>query len=160
MSGSTTAIVVAIISAGVSLTAALVVEISRRRSARVIAEQQATNSRELEELKDSLARKREEESKSEEAERLVARYRDPMLRAAYDLQGRLYNVLRPGGFRGGLNPEYFRLNTAFVIGQFFGWLEIIRLDLQFLDLGAIPATKELDQRLERVQDVFASTATR
>ena len=113
---------------------------------------------ELEELRDALAPKREAATKSEEAKRLVAKYRDPLLQSAFDLQSRIYNVLRPGGFRGGGDPDYFQLNTLFLLAEFLGWLEIIRREMQFLDLGAAPATKELAQRLEYVQDLLASTS--
>jgi hypothetical protein len=113
---------------------------------------------ELEELKDALARKREAATKSEEAQRLVARYRDPLLQSTFDLQSRLFNVLRPGGFRGGRDPDYFRLSTLFVLAEFLGWMEIIRREMQFLDLGTTTSTKELGGKLEPVQDVLASTS--
>lgn len=182
MSAPAASILVAIISAVVSVSVATGVELSRRRSSRQIQELQRTSSKEIEELrvqsskeierlraqqlldlegfKDELAKSRESATKAEEARRLVARYRDPLLRSAFDLQSRLYNVLQVRGFRGRRDPEYFRLNTLFVIAEFFGWLEIIRRDMQFLDLGATDVTRDLNAGIALVQDQFASTSSR
>lgn len=158
MSPSDSALLIAVSSAGLSLASAVFVEVSRRRSAREMAALQIEQSRTSAELADSLVRKRESESKSAEARRLVARYRDPLLISSFDLQSRIFNVLRPGGFRGSRQPDYFRSNTLFVIAEFFGWLEIIRRDLQFLDLGAAEDTRLLLDRIESVRHVFASTS--
>lgn len=137
MSSSTTAIVIACISAGVSLTSGVSVEMLRRRS----------------------AERRETASKAEEAQNLEARYRDPLLNATYDLQSRLYNVLRSDGFRGGRDPDYFRLNTLFLFAEFLAWLEIIRLEMQFLDLSDVGKTRELGEHLHNLRECMASTST-
>jgi hypothetical protein len=115
-------------------------------------------SRKLEEFKSQLAASQAAANRADEAQRLVARYRDPLLRTAYDFQSRLYNIHRPGGFRVGPDPEYFYANTLFVIAEFLGWLEIIRRDMQFLDMGAIDATSELNARIAKIQDCLASTS--
>jgi hypothetical protein len=111
----------------------------------------------LEEARDQLARGREVATKAEDAARVVARYRDPLLRSAYDLQSRIYNVYRPGGFRGARDPEYFRLNTLYLFAEFLAWLEIIRRDVQFLDLGAVEETRGLSRILAEVRDQMANT---
>ena len=54
----------------------------------------AVQQRRLAELQDRLARKQEAESKAAQAARLVAKFRDPLLESAFDLQSRLYNTLR------------------------------------------------------------------
>jgi hypothetical protein len=136
------ALIIACISGAVSLGAAGYAESSRRR---------------LLYLESELAQRREAATKADEAARLVAKYRDPLLRSAYDLQSRIYNVYRRG-FSGRADPEYLRLNTLFVFAEFLGWLEIIRRDMQFLDLGAVAATKELGKKLEAVQHRLASTS--
>ncbi|MET8152432.1 hypothetical protein ACIBSW_18705 [Actinoplanes sp. NPDC049668] len=158
MSASTSALLVAFVAAGLSLTSAAFVEVSRRRSAREMANLQLEQSRFNAELADTLLRKREADNKTAEARRLVARYRDPLLISSFDLQSRIFNVMRPDGFRGGRHPDYYRSNTLFVIAEFFGWLEIIRRDLQFLDLGAAEDTRQLLKRIEGVRDAFASTS--
>src|ERR1700761_1186413 len=117
MSSSTLAIVIACISGAVSLASAF-------------------GGEQLRQIGDRARTRREQEvaekNRAEEAGRIVARYRDPLLRSAYDLQSRIYNIYRPGGgFRGGRDPEYFRLNTLFLFAEFLAWLEIIRRDIQF-----------------------------
>lgn len=146
-------LIVACISAAVSLVALAVGEWSRRRTSRELAAQ----AKDLETFRDRLARSRDAETKAQEATRLVAKYRDPLLRSAFDLQSRIYNVYRPGGFTLEKDPEYFRLNTLFLLADFLGWLEIIRRELQFVDLGAIQATNELGQRIALVQELLANT---
>lgn len=96
MSSNDIAILIACISGVVSLTAAFGVEWIRQRSnSAKLAQDKA-----LEEVKDQLARGREAATKAEEAERLIAKYRDPLFRSAYDLQSRIYNVCRQDGFTG------------------------------------------------------------
>jgi len=76
-----------------------------------------------------------------EAERVLSRFREPLLRAAYDLQSRLYNIaaqdLLTAYLRFGEPEEaaYVINNTLYLTAQFFAWNEIIRRDIQFLDLG-------------------------
>jgi len=142
MSSSTLAIVIACISGAVSLASAFGGERLRQlgEGARARREQELA-----------------EKNRAAEASRVIARYRDPLLRSAYDLQSRIYNAYRPGGFRGGRDPEYFRLNTLFLFAEFLAWLEIIRRDIQFLDLGAVEETKMLSRALQQVQDQIAAT---
>jgi hypothetical protein len=72
--------------------------------------------------------------------------------AAFDLQSRLFNVLHghvtdraPGRGQGFLtaflthgspqDAEFVRRSTVFVLAEYLGWVEIMRRDVQFLDLG-------------------------
>jgi hypothetical protein len=143
MPSSTAAIVVACISGAGSLVSVVWVQRATRR---------------LEKHKDILVRQRVADAKAQEAIELVGKYRDPLLQSAFDLQSRIYNVLGPGGFTGKRHPEYFRLSTLFVFAQFFGWLEIIRREMQFLDLGATQATQELGRKVEVIQGTLAGTS--
>jgi len=80
-------------------------------------------------------------SKAELLDDLMARYRDPLLRAAFDLQSRLYNIAEQGflrRFHTDEDPEareYAATNTLYVIGEYLGWIEILRREVRFLDLG-------------------------
>jgi hypothetical protein len=112
----------------------------------------------LEKFKIELRLAENEATAAAEARRLLVRYRDPLLRTAYDLQSRLFNMLRPNGFRGAPGSDYFTNNTLFVIADFLGWLEIIRRDMQFLDIGAVEAARTLNNQIWRVQDLLASTS--
>lgn len=159
----------ALITGGLALIGVVFVAIYNRSLAKGLADLKGAQDKELEDFrskstealettKDQLARAREAEAKAEEAARIIAKYRDPLLQSAYDLQSRIYNVYRPGGFRGYRDPEYFRINTMFLFGQFLAWLEIIRREIQFLDLGATEATKNLSRTLGEVQDRIATTS--
>jgi hypothetical protein len=73
------------------------------------------------------------------AEEVLTRYRQPLAAAAFDLQSRLYNILRLGFLEdfGGDHPraqEAMR-TTMFRIAQYFGWSEILRRDIQFLSFA-------------------------
>jgi hypothetical protein len=78
-------------------------------------------------------------------------YRDALLWAAFDLQSRIFNILRGyevdrctdrKGFLQAFLVEgserqanYVKRSTAFLFAEYLGWVEIFRRDLQFLDLG-------------------------
>lgn len=158
MSASASAILIAVISAGISIATAFGVEISRRRSTADLTRAQAENDRQLERLRDQLSRSRDVDAKAAQSQDVVSRYREPLLLSAYDLQSRFYNILRPGGFQGRRHPEYFRLNTLYLVAQLFGWLEILRREVQFLDLATGQVIQQLMKRLSAVQDVFSSTS--
>ena len=69
-------------------------------------------------------------------EEVLTRYRQPLAAAAFDLQSRLYNILRLdffGKFGGDheRSEEAFR-TTLFRLAQYLGWTEILRRDIQFL----------------------------
>jgi len=118
MSTAEAAVVVAVVSAALSLITGISVELLRRRSVRQLEVLRSDYQRDLEMFKDNLTRTREVDSKVEESQRLVTFYRDPLLRSAYDLQSRIYNIAH--GYSAWRDPEYFRLNTLFLISQFFG----------------------------------------
>lgn len=129
-----TELLVALISGAVALSAGALAAWGQFRSARLSAE--------LEDLR--LAEQRRIES-----EKALSRYREPLATAAYDLQSRLYNILEQG-----LIPAYFDSgderersyvvdNTAFLVAQYLAWTEIIRRDIQYIDLGQDEQTREL-----------------
>lgn len=107
---------------------------------------------------DELQGFRKAEERRLEREQSVARYREPLGRAAYDLQSRLFNILNQGFlnvyYTNGSDRErsYALENTVFLTGQYFAWTEIIRRDIQYLDLGADDKTREL----ARLQDAISS----
>jgi hypothetical protein len=93
---------------------------------------------------------------------LLSRYRDPLLGAAFDLQSRLYNIVRLDfleDYFGSPDPgarEYARDSTLWLIGQYLGWTEILRREVQFLDLGEASANRRLQARLHHVTEAFAT----
>lgn len=106
-----------------------------------------------------LKRRRDRETHISE---LLSRYRDPLLGAAFDLQSRLYNIVRLDfleDYFGSPEPgarEYARDSTLWLIGQYLGWTEILRREVQFLDLGEASANRRLQGRLQRVAQAFAT----
>ena len=115
---------------------------------------------ELERLKAGLAEEKElraeGRSRRAVAEATVSRYREPLLCAAFDLQARLYNVCT-GRFLVPID-DYHVEHTLYTFGQYLAWREIIRQEVQFLDLGDVPATRDLAERLERITRSIAITA--
>lgn len=93
---------------------------------------------------------------------LLSRYRDPLLGAAFDLQSRLYNIVRLDfleDYFGSSEPgarDYARDSTLWLIGQYLGWTEILRREVQFLDLGEASANRRLQARLQRITQAFAT----
>jgi hypothetical protein len=70
------------------------------------------------------------------AEEILARYREPLAAAAFDLQSRLYNILCLDFFaKFGGDHERCKIaenTTLFRLAQYLGWTEILRRDIQFL----------------------------
>jgi hypothetical protein len=104
-----------------------------------------------------LARKREAES-------LLAKYREPLAFAAYELQSRIFNIshkkflatyysARPEGDR---RRQYAIDHTLYVIAQYFSWTEIIRQQIQFLSFPQQRQTKAYTELRDRIQRLFNS----
>ena len=107
-------------------------------------------------LEADLRRAELNESRQLDAQRILSRFREPLVHAAYELQSRIYNLLEldlinhhfiHGDERA---QRYVVDNTAYLIGQYFGWTEIIRQEGQFLDLGEMASTR----RLNEIQDAL------
>ncbi|MFE9611814.1 hypothetical protein [Streptomyces sp. NPDC006012] len=96
--------------------------------------------------------------------------------AAYDLQSRLYNILRgheidlsPGTYSGFMTSfhlqgtpqqrEYVRRSTVFVLAEYLGWVEILRRDIQFLDLGQSRANQRVVKVVSSIGAVLNRTSS-
>ena len=114
-----------------------------------IAHFEAQTNKELARLNADLQAERDERLARQEAERVVSKFRDPLLHAAYDLQSRIFNILKKAFlttyYSNGSDPEkeYAVENTVFLVAQFLGWTELIRQEIQFLDLGNDEETRKL-----------------
>lgn len=136
---------VAIASAALSILAALVSGYMAQRSSR---------------LEHRLQLERHLQSKAEKTEEIISRYREPLLLAANSLQSRFHNGV--GGeylhrFLHCGDPEeerYARDFTVYAVAEYLCWVEIIRRDLRFLDLGSEGRTREFNRHLERVSWIF------
>src|SRR5450631_1813784 len=94
---------------------------------------------------------RAEASRRADTEQTARRFREPLGRAAYELQSRIFNIVK-GRFldvylTGGDDRTrgYAVNHTLFVIAQYFAWTELIRREIQFIDLGADGETRQLAQ---------------
>jgi hypothetical protein len=143
----TPSIVVALIASVASLAAAAFAYQSQRRVALLNAE---------------LEEGRRKRTKRELAEELTARYRDPLLAAVFDLQGRLHGIVALDFMRRYYAEgdqwarRYAIENTLYVVAEYFAWVEIIRREIQFLELGEETANERWVDAINRVRDVFAS----
>jgi hypothetical protein len=114
--------------------------------------------------------------KSREHLDYMARYRDALLWAAFDLQSRLYNILRGyevdrnrSGRKGFLQgflveggqrqADYVRRSTAFLFAEYLGWVEIFRRDLQFLDLGDNKQNQRIMFLLAKISGTLNAAST-
>jgi len=77
----------------------------------------------------------DERKRLSDAEKLVAKYRDPLLLAAQDLQSRLFNIVDQG-ITNLIDDDDRRDNllkyTCFLVGQYLSWAYILRRESQFL----------------------------
>lgn len=141
-------VVVALISAGVAVCSAAVSAYATARSIR---------------LQHALALRRSQLDRQEASEDLVRRYREPLLLAAFDLQARICNIVQDDFLARHLasadpdEQQYARTSTLYRVGDYFGWTEILRRGLQFLDLGDDRLTRELASLLATVSRTFSDT---
>jgi hypothetical protein len=99
---------------------------------------------------------KQEAARKAETQQTARRFREPLGRAAYELQSRIFNIVR-GRFldvywkNGDDRTQAYAINhTVFVIGQYFSWTELIRREIQFIDLGADEETRQLAQIQHRI----------
>jgi hypothetical protein len=110
----------------------------------------------------ALQRQEHEQSKAEQAANLLSRYREPLLLSAHSLQSRIFNVIRddylPVYLRCGDEEQerYARRFTVYSLAEYLCWVEIIRRDLRFLDLGAEEENREFTRRILAVTNTFSS----
>jgi hypothetical protein len=96
-------------------------------------------------------------------EEVMTRYREPLLRAAFDLQSRIFNIynnrfLDTYLLRGTPDEQEYAVNsTLFLLADYFGWVEIVRRGVQYLELGDSSRNRGLAERLEAIRDTFAAT---
>jgi hypothetical protein len=111
-------------------------------------------------LNAQLARDRAQEERMTDSERIVSRYREPLGHAAYDLQSRLYNILNQSLIEKYVNQGdertryYVESNTVFLIAQYFAWTEIVRKEIQFIDLGENDKTRQLARLRDNVYSLW------
>jgi hypothetical protein len=89
-----------------------------------------------------------------QAERTARKFREPLAHAAYDLQSRIFNIVEIGFLnlyldKGSERTRFYAVkNTLFLVAQYFAWTELVRHEIQFIDLGEDEETR----RLARLRD--------
>ena len=87
-------------------------------------------------------------------------YREPLAAAAYDLQSRIYNIVRMDFFGewGDANEhsEDAITSTLFRLAQYFGWTEILRRKIQFLSFPEDEDTRKVARLQSDIAHCFLS----
>lgn len=134
-----------IISAVVAMVAAIIAIYGQLRVRRVEAD---------------LALQKAEADRRAETERTARQFSQPLGRAAYDLQSRIFNIIKSNFLTAYLKNgdkrthSYAIKNTLFVIAQFFAWTELVRREIQFIDLGADEKTRQLSRLQDNIYSIW------
>jgi hypothetical protein len=97
-----------------------------------------------------------------EAEAVLARYREPLVDAAYELQSRLFNIIKLSFLQkyyvkgDDEQRTYAVQNTLYVVAQYFGWSEILRSEIQFLSFSDSKRTRAVSEYQRGVLEAFQS----
>jgi hypothetical protein len=156
------ALVTSIASAGVAIASgaiALTTQKRERDTAVTLQGLKGNTEKEVARLTVELQRQAEKERRELEAEEVLTRYREPLIDAAFELQSRLYNILRKSflttyATRRNERREEAIKTTLFRIAQYFGWTENLRRDLQFLKFLETPETKDVVTLQAQVSAIF------
>lgn len=88
-------------------------------------------------------------------------YREPFLKSTYDLQGRLYNIIKTGYIENFIlqdrslrKQKYSINNTVFLIAQFLAWNELIRNELFYLDVNNKKSNIKLATAIDQLYSVW------
>src|SRR5258705_7337661 len=117
----------------------------------------ARANRRAKEFEYQLEKQRKYDDAAAVAERILHQYRDPLLDAAQTLQSRTANIVANdylGKFlHCGLSEEerYARDYTVFAFAEYMCWVEIVRRELRFLDLGDVARNRQLLAHLTQAQ---------
>ena len=142
-------IIAAIISAVVALAAGVIAIVGQVRVKRLEAQ---------------LALRKAEADRRAETEKTAQKFREPLGRAAYDLQSRIYNIIKSDFLNAYLEngdertKSYAIKNTLFVIAQYFARTELVRQEIQFIDLGADEQTRKLSELQDSIYSIWQTNA--
>jgi hypothetical protein len=95
-----------------------------------------------------------------DAKKALDSYREPLLAASYELQARLYNILRLSFVEKYITDDSAGKrdsaiqSTLYVFAQFFGWQEIIRREVQYLRFSRDKKTREIGGLLRDIGEAF------
>jgi hypothetical protein len=110
--------------------------------------------------------KEKDRETAEQRQKEMSYYSEPLARAAYDLNNRIYNILRQnligvylvnGNER---EQSYVVDSTVFDIAQYLCWTEIVRRDIQYIDTGVSENTRQFQLVQIRITRAFATDGIR
>jgi hypothetical protein len=142
-------LVVAAISAAISLVAGVVSARANHRA---------------KEFEYQLEQRRRADDEAAVAQRVLRQYRDPLLDAANTLQSRIFNIARNGYLERWLHcgdpdeERYARDYTVYALAEYLTWVEIVRRELRFLDVGDESHNRQLMSLLQQAQLTIQATA--
>ena len=116
----------------------------------------------LVELEDEPHREREDRQREFDAETVLARYRDPLIHATFFLQQRLFQILRVDGkdygpyLRGSSRQEIALKSTLYRFAEYLAWREIVRREIQFLNLAAEGETRRVQRLTGDISRILAT----
>ncbi|KAG2449758.1 hypothetical protein HYH02_005283 [Chlamydomonas schloesseri] len=121
-------------------------------------EELAAQERRFEAFKKELEDKQRRLVRYENVQELMKQYKKPLLQSAFDLQSRLTNQIRSNflfnfASKSTRDRDYARLNMAFVIAEFLGWLEVIRHEIVFI-VGGGDNTQNLNMIIDSLKFQF------
>jgi hypothetical protein len=95
---------------------------------------------------------------------LMAKYHEPLLRSAQELQSRLWNIVCGRYLGAYYDPEapdasesrYAVNSTMYAVAEYLCWREIVRRERPYLDLGDVANNTALMQKLQTIEDKFAT----
>lgn len=129
---------IALLASSVGFVVAVVNSIAAYFRDRKQMEELAAQERRFEAFKKELDDKQRRLVRFENVQDLMQTYKKPLLQSAFDLQSRLANQVKSNFLyqfanRGNARDrDYARLNMAYVIAEFLGWLEVIRQEIVFI----------------------------
>lgn len=98
--------------------------------------------------------------RAESERQLLRRYREPLVHAAYNLQGRLYRLAngeevgRLFSAEDAYQRDYYIDNSLYLVAQYLAWTEIVRNEVQFIELGRASVTRRLAEVQDRIYDIW------
>ncbi|GIL46402.1 hypothetical protein Vafri_3400 [Volvox africanus] len=157
--GNAIQIIIALAASSVGFVVAVVNSIAAYFRDKKHMEELAAQERRFEAFKKELEDKQRRLVRFENVQELMKQYKKPLLQSAFDLQARLanqiksnflYQFARKGNDR---DREYARLNMAYVISEFLGWLEVIRQEIVFI-VGEGNQTSNLNLIIDAIKFQF------
>lgn len=99
---------------------------------------------------------------ADQRQKEISKFSEPLARSAFDLQSRLYNILKQNLIEAYLvhgsdrERSYIAHNTVFLVGQYLCWTELTRNAIQFIDLGESNRTRELLLLQDTIYNLWGS----